>query len=189
VDINDFLALTGPNAASDTDTAALAASKLEANPDDVPALMVRAALQEKNGESPLADYLRVIEIFPQFTPASIALARLYLDDPLKLGAAEKLANTARERVKDDPEVTSILALVNFRKRQFDYASQLLGELATKRELTATELFALGMSKAATHHREDAREALTQALQIGLKENDAAEARTTLAELVRPDVKE
>ncbi len=92
------------------------------------------------------------------------------------------ATAARERLKDDPDLSSILAIVNFRKGQFDYAAQLLRELSSKRPLSGDELFALGMSQAATKRSDEARRTLTQALQAKLPEADAAKAKATLAEL-------
>ncbi len=179
---NDFLALTEPNAATGEDTPALLEKKLSASPTYVPALMIRAALQEKAGESPLPIYTKVLEIFPQFYPASKALARAYLDDPKQLEAAEKLANAARERLKDDPDLSGILAIINFRKGQYDYASQLLTELSANRPLLASELFALGMSQAATKHNDEARQTLALALKTKLPQTDTATAKSTLDKL-------
>jgi Flp pilus assembly protein TadD len=185
----DFLALTDPNASVDAETPALIEKRLAASPSDVPALMLRGALQEKAGESPIATYAKVLEIYPQFDPARIALARAYLDDPNQLDAAEKLATAARERLKDDPDVSGILAILNFRKGQFDYATQLLNEVAAKRPLTGGETFALGMSQAATHRSADALISLTQALKSELPEADAASAKAALEKLTNPDAKE
>ena len=187
-DAKDFLALTAPNAATDADTPGLIERKLVASPTYVPALMVRAALQEKVGESPVATYSKVLEVFPQFDPARIALARVYLKDPKQWEAAEKLATAARERLKEDPDLGSILAIINFRKGQFAYAAQLLREISTKRPLTGDELFALGMSQAATKHPDEARTTLTQALQTKLPAADAATAKTTLEKLEEPAAK-
>ena len=185
----DFLALTDPKAAADVAMPALVEKKLAASPTDVPALMLRGALQEKAGESPAATYAKVLDAFPQFDPARVALARVYLDDPTQLDAAEKLATAARERLKDDPDLSGILAILNFRKGEFDYAAQLLKELSTKRPLTGRELFALGMSQAATKRSAEALQSLTQALKTQLPAADAATAKTTVEKLTNPDVKE
>jgi tetratricopeptide (TPR) repeat protein len=187
-DAKDFLTLTGPDAATAPGTPALLEKRLAASPTDVPALMIRAALQEKAGENPAATYVKVLEIFPQFDPARIALARVYLDDPKQHEAAEKLAIAAREQLKDDPDLSGILAIINFRKDQFDYAAQLLKELSAKRPLTGRELFALGMSQAATKRPEEARKNLTLALQTKLPDADAAKAKATLEELAKADAK-
>jgi Flp pilus assembly protein TadD len=188
-DAKDFLALTDPNAAADAGTPTLIEKKLAASPNDVPALMARAALQEKAGESPAATYAKVLQVFPQFDPARVALARVYLDDPAKLEEAEKLANAARERLKNDPDLSGILAIINFRKGKFDYAAQLLKELSAKRPLTGGELFALGMSQAATKRPDEARKSLSQALQNKLPDADAAKAKATLEELDKLKAKE
>jgi tetratricopeptide (TPR) repeat protein len=185
-DAKDFLTLTDPNAAADAGTPTLIEKRLAASPNDVPALMARAALQEKAGESPAATYAKALGIFPQFDPARIALARVYLDDSKQLEAAEKLANAARERLKNDPELSAILAIVNFRNGKFDYAAQLLKELSAKRPLTGRELFAQGMSQAATKRPAEARQSLTQALQTKLPDADAATAKVTLEKLAKPD---
>ena len=181
-DSKDFLALTDPAAAAGTATPALLEKMLAANPSYVPALMVRATLQEKAGQSPAPSYTKALEVFPQFDPARLALARVYLDDPKQLETAEKLANDARERLKDDPDLSGILATINFRKGQFDYAAQLLTELSAKRLLTGGELFALGMSQAATKRSNEACQTLTKALNTKLPQADATTAKTTLDKL-------
>jgi tetratricopeptide (TPR) repeat protein len=180
----DFLALTAPHAAADTATPALIERKLATGQAYVPALMARAALQEKAGEDPVATYQKVLEVFPQFDPARIALARVYLDDPKQLETAEKFANAARDRLKEDPDLSGVLAVINFRKGQFDYAAQLLKELSFKRPLTGGELFALGMSQMATKHPAEARETLAMAVRSELPEADAVTARSALEELAK-----
>lgn len=188
-DAKVFLAFTDPQAAADASMPGLVEKTLAADPAFVPALMVRATLQEKAGESPSATYEKVLEVFPQFDPARIALARVHLDDPKQLEAAEKLANAARERLKDDSDLSGILAIINFRKGQFDYAAQLLGELSAKRPLTGRELFALGMSQAATKRSAEAMQTLAKALRTPLPEAAAATARATLEKLTNPDAPE
>ena len=185
-DAKDFLALTQANAATDADTPALLEKRLAASPTYVPALMVRAALLESAGENPLPFYTEVLKLFPHFAPASKALARVYLDDPKQLEAAEKLANAARERLNEDPDLSGILAIINFRKGRFDYAAQLLTELSAKRPLQGTELFALGMSQAAAKRSVEARQTLTLALQTNLPQTDAATAKATLSQLEKSD---
>jgi tetratricopeptide (TPR) repeat protein len=187
--VRDFLALTGPDPLSDSGVVALLEKKLSANPGDVPALMVRAELQKKAGECPADTYVKVLETFPQFDPARVALARIYLKDPEQLEAAEKLATAARARLKDDPDLTGMLAIISFRKGQFDYAAQLLAELSAKRPLTGDELLALGMSQVAVNRSAEALQTLTRALKSGLSETDAATARAALDKLTNPDAKE
>lgn len=185
----EFLSLTAPNAAADPALSALMETRLTSKPNDVPALMVRAARQEKSGENPALTYGKVLEVFPQHNPARIALARVLLDDPAQLEVAENLANAARDQHNDGPELSAILATVNFRKGKFDYAAQLFKELSAKRPLTGPELCSLGLSQAATKRPDEARQSLTQALQSTLPDADATKAKAALAELEKPRSKE
>ena len=184
-DAKDFLALTDPDAPADATTPALVEKKLAADPAWVPALMARAALQQQAGQDPVAGYVKVLDTFPRFDPARIALARIYLDYPAKLDAAEKLATDARQRLTNDPDLSGILAIIGFRKKHFDDAAQLLTELSAQRPLTGSELFALGMSQAATQHPAQARQSLAKALLTKLPQPDADMAKSTLADLDKP----
>jgi len=181
-DAKEFLALTDPRAAADPCMTALIENKLVASPAYVPALMVRAELLELAGGSPLPFYTKVLEVYPQFDPARKALAWVYLDDPTQLDAAERLALAARERLKDDSDLGGILAIISYSKGQFDYAAQILTEISAKRPLKGKELFALGMSQAATNRPYDARQTLTLALQTKLSQTDSAIAKATFEKL-------
>jgi tetratricopeptide (TPR) repeat protein len=176
----DFLSLTDPTAPLTHNAVLLAKQRLTAKPDHLPALMVQAAQEEKPAAA--LTYQKVLAAFPEFNPARIALARILLDEPATLGAAEALAKKARQRLEGDPQLAAVLALLSFRKGNFDHAAELLNELARDRKLAAAELFALGMSQARSTTRADARPVLTEALQAGLPAADAAMAQATLEEL-------
>jgi Flp pilus assembly protein TadD len=181
-DAGEFLALTAPDAAMNPAIPALVDKTLAITPDHVPALMARGRIQEKADESPVEVYRKVLSVYPRFDPARVGLARILLDDPKQLEAAETLATEARERLTNDPELGGILAIINFRKDRFDVAAQLLRELSVKRPLSGRELFALGMSQLATKRPDEAKKALTEALQSDLPEADAAKAKTVLEEI-------
>lgn len=179
---SEFLALTAPDAAENSATPGLIEKALAKSPDHVPALMARGRMQEKAGENPAETYRKVLGVYPQFDPARIGLARILLDDPSQIEAAEKLATEARERLANDPELGAILAIINFRRDRFDVAAQLLRELSVKRPLSGRELFALGMSQSATKQPEEAKKSLAEALKTELPEADAAKAKAALAEI-------
>ena len=178
-EIRDFLTLTDENVMNYPDIADLVDRYMNHFPERIPALMAHAALQKKNGESPESSYSEVIEAFPKFDPARLALARCYMEDPTKLDEAEELAIQAREQLKDNAELSAILAIISYGKREFDYSALLLMELSKKRPLTGRELFTLGMSYEATKRSEEARETLAQALRFELPEADVARARSIL----------
>lgn len=179
-----FLDLTDPGLAGAAHAAERIAAARAADPDNVPALMAAGGMAcgRRAWDEAAAAFRRVLEVFPGFAPARVALAGALLNDPDKLAEAQKLALEARKLLADDPELTSVLARINFRQDAFEDAAQLLRELAARRPLAADESFALGVSLAETGHPDEARAPLEQALASGLAEPDAARATTVLERL-------
>jgi predicted Zn-dependent protease len=177
-----FLLLTDAEASKQPAIAAEVEKALALNPKDPAALMVRGALDAAAGKSPEATYLEVLKLYPRFDPARVRLAGIYMEDPAKLEQALALATEARSRLSDDPELTRIFAIGNYRKGDFKYAAQLMAEIAIKRPLVPDELFVLGMSLANSKQPEKAREILGQALSAGLSEPSATQAKEALAKL-------
>ena len=180
-DAQTFLALTDPGLPGAADAAARVAAARQADPDSVPALMAAGSMAcgRRAWDEAATAFRRVLEVFPGFAPARVALAGALLNDPDKLAEAQKLALEARKLLADDPELTSVLARINFRQDAFEDAAQLLRELAARRPLAADESFALGVSLAETGHPDEARAPLEQALAAGLAEPDAARATAVL----------
>ncbi|HEX7260224.1 MAG TPA: tetratricopeptide repeat protein, partial [Luteolibacter sp.] len=150
-----FLILTDAEAVKKEGVSSEVEMSLAKDPGKVPALMLRAQLEAAAGKSPEETYLEILKIHPRFGPARVRLAALYLENPEKLDQALSLAREARSSMPDDPELTRILALGNYRRGDFKYAAQLLGELAIKRPLLPGELLALGLSLANSEQPEKA----------------------------------
>lgn len=174
--LTDAEALKQPGIAGEVDAA------LGTDPQNLPALMLRSSLDAAAGKNPESIYQEILKAHPRFDPARVRLAAHYMEDPGKLDQALSLANEARARMPDEPEVTRILALASYRKADFRYASQLLAELAIRRPLAADELLVLGLSQANSDQPGKARESLDAALKAGLPEAGAAEAKAALAKL-------
>jgi tetratricopeptide (TPR) repeat protein len=157
---------------------------LGANPNYLPALMAKAGMLHKRGESKAAaaTYSEVLQRFPDFAPAQKHLASLYLKAPGKRGDAYDLAAKARRSLPDDLELAQILAELSYERQEFAYAAQLLRQSAEKRPLDAKYLYYLGMSHLKTNQKAQSREALDQALAAGLQDPLASEAKSVLAEL-------
>ena len=157
---------------------------LKTNPNYVPALMAKAGIFLKRGESKAAatNYTEVLRRFPDFAPAQKRLASLYLETPDKRDEAYDLAVKARRTLPDDPELAQILAELSYERKEFAYAVQLLRQSAKKRPLDAKYLYYLGMSHLKAKDKIQSREALDQALAAGLQDPLASEARSVLAEL-------
>ncbi len=182
-DAKSFLNLT----ALQENPAALAAAKseidetLKAKPKYVPALMAAAALDVQSGNRAAAidRYQQVLERFSDFAPAQKALARLYAEDPAHEAEAFDLANKARKTLPGDPGVARLLGQLNYQKKDYSRAIQLLHESARQKPLDAIGLYYLGSSQIAANQGSAGRQTLEQALAAGLKDPLAAKARSEL----------
>ena len=159
-------------------------SALAADPNYVPALIARAAIQTKRGETAGAEttYKQVLQRFPDFAPAQRDLALLLINDPTKLDAAYELATKARRTNSGDPLISVVLGRVYYERKDFNRAIQLFQESAREKPLDAKSLYYLGMAQAQAKHKAEAKETLNRALQAGLGDAEASEAKRELAEL-------
>jgi tetratricopeptide (TPR) repeat protein len=188
VDARKFVSLT----ALDENAKELVAAEneiqkeLQANPEYLPALVAKAALDKQRGQiKPAADiYTGILGHLPDFAPAQKRLALLYAQEPSTSAAAYDLAAKARKTLPDDAELAELLGRLSYEKKEYQRAIQLLQESARKRPLDADSLFYLGMSQVQARQKTEARGVLNQALVTGLQEPFATEAKHVLADLQR-----
>jgi predicted Zn-dependent protease len=156
---------------------------LKAQPDYVPALIAQAAiqLQRNDAKSAAGIYSQVLSRYPDFAPAQKRLAAIYAERPDDLAKAYDLAIKARRALPSDPELARTLAELNFKRKEFPYAIQLLQESAGKQPLPAKDLYYLGMAQLQTKQDSKGRETLERALAAGLSEPLAQEVKQRLAE--------
>ena len=156
---------------------------LKMQPLYVPALMAKAAIQlQRNDAKAAADiYLQVLSKYPDFAPAQKRLAAIYADNAEDAGKAYELAVKARKTLPDDPELARTLAELNFKRKEFSYAIQLLEGSAAKQPLPAKHLYYLGIAQLQTKQDAKGRETLARALAAGLQEPLAQDAKQRLAE--------
>lgn len=149
----------------------------------LPALMARAALDERRGQvnSATEVYRDVLRRWPDFATAQKRLARLYAQEASTTAAAYDLASKARKTLPDDAQLAELLAQLSYQKKEYQRAIQLLQESARKNSLNPDSLFYLGMSQLQTKQTNEGRDALNQALVAGLREPFASEARHALAD--------
>jgi tetratricopeptide (TPR) repeat protein len=159
-------------------------SVLTADPNYVPALIARAAIQTKRGDTAGAEvtYRRVLQRFPDFAPAQRDLALILVNDPAKRDAAYELATKARRTISGDPAVSIVLGRVSYERKDFSRAIQLFQESAREKPLDARSLYYLGMAHAQAKHKTEAKETLNRALQAGLADAEATEAKRVLADI-------
>jgi tetratricopeptide (TPR) repeat protein len=185
-DAKSFLSLT-PSEQTSPDSEALSAEAekiLQAQPDYVPALMVQAqaARQRHDDKTATEIYNKILQRYPDFSPAQKDLARVYANDSASLNNAYELAVKAHKKLPDDVDLTQTLAEISYKRKDFNYTLQLLNENGRKKPLDAQALFYLGMSSSQLKQNTQARDALQRALGAGLSEPFATEAKQTLTQL-------
>jgi predicted Zn-dependent protease len=160
------------------------ASVLKRRPDYLPASMAKAIAEAQNGRTEVAiqDFEQILRGYPDFPLAQKHLAKLYFNDPTRDETTFKLADKAHESLPDDPEIASILAQTNYRRKDYGRAVQLLQETARRKPLDGRELFILGMSQLQTSNRAAGRETLEKAVAAALEEPLATEAKRALQQV-------
>ncbi|MFL6593802.1 MAG: tetratricopeptide repeat protein [Chthoniobacterales bacterium] len=150
----------------------------------VPALMLQARLRAAHGEANAAMqiYSRLLDRWPAFALAQKRLAQLLLNDPTTRGKAYDLLSRARKGLPGDPEVAQLLAELSFERKDFAYAAELLNESASKRPLSAKLLYYLAVCSWETKQLYATKQNLERALNSGLAEPMAGDARRLLAQL-------
>jgi tetratricopeptide (TPR) repeat protein len=156
---------------------------LQAQGDDVPALMAQAAIhrQRGDGKSAAATYARVLQIYPDFAPAQKRLAAIYAETPDDLTKAYELATKARRTLPDDADLTRTLAEINFQRKDFPAAVQMFQQSARKAPLPAKELYHLGIAQLETKREAEGRQTIQRAIAEGLQPPLVDEAHRRLAE--------
>lgn len=156
--------------------------KSQESPPYVPALMAAAALEAQAGEAghAIERYEAVLKRFPDFAPAQKELAVAFANDPARKEAAYDLANQARKTMPDDAQLAKVLGRLNYEKKAYPRALQLLRESGRKTPLDAEGLYYLGLSYKETKQDSEAKKALNEALAAGLAQPLAENARKSLA---------
>ena len=147
----------------------------------VPALLAAATLAERRGEHQAATegYEKVLARFPEFSPARRQLALLYAAHPRDDRQALEIATKARETYPGDTELARALGILNLRTGNFSRAASLLQESARVRGNDAELFYFLGQALRQVRDPTASASALRRALELGLREDLAREARALL----------
>jgi putative PEP-CTERM system TPR-repeat lipoprotein len=158
---------------------------LKSEPDDVPALMARAAACEFKTDAAGAEQAgeKILERYPDFTPAQKQLARLYATDPAKLDRAYALASKARETFPDDPALAKIAGVILVQRGDYSRAVNLLKQSAAKINTDAEVFYYLGSAQFHLKNRTESKASLQQALALKLSGPPAEAAKQMLSELM------
>lgn len=167
-----------------TQTLADAKQALATDPNYVPALMVSALADERQGKFDEAarTYERILGRFPAFTPASRNLALLcygHLRDEAK---AYTLAAKAAEALPGDPELANALGILCYRRGEYGRSALWLQDSLRNRTPRPETLYYLGMAQFRLKERDESKQNLKRALELNLQTDLASEAKRVLADL-------
>jgi tetratricopeptide (TPR) repeat protein len=164
----------------------LAKQILQKEPNNVPALMVSALLSERAGATNEAEQIwqKVLVIYPRFAPAMRELAIHYSHSP---NAADQkkaydFAQDARASMPDDLRLAKTLGILAYGQTHYDISMRELRQCVEKSAPDGEVFYYLGMDYIKLKQRNDSKQALQQALKLGLADNLAGQARDTLKDL-------
>ncbi|MDP3071628.1 MAG: tetratricopeptide repeat protein [Opitutaceae bacterium] len=151
---------------------------LKADPGSVPALMVKAALDERGGNAKAAQqtYDKILTRWPDFRPAMRRLAILWSAQAELPKNAAEIAGKARDTFPGDAELTRAFGLILYRQGNFTRAATLLQESARTLTKDAELLYYLGRAQIENKDADAGKSSLERALTLGLKDEFAQEAR-------------
>lgn len=155
---------------------------LKSQPNDAPALMAHATASEYNSDPVTAEqtYEKILQHFPEFTPAQERLARLYATDPAKLDRAVKLAAQAHDTLPDDPMAAKTLGIVLFQRGDYSHAVTLLQQSAFRSNSDPEVLYYLGAAQFHLKNHTDSKANLQQALALRLSPQLVESAKQMLS---------
>ena len=157
---------------------------LGAQPDYVPALMAKAAIRLRKGDTAEASaiYNSILQKWPDFAPAQKRLATIYANDPANANKAYELANKARRGLVDDPDLARTLGVLSFQRKEYARAVQFFQESEAKKPLEGKSLFMLGMAHLQLGHKAEAKRILDRALAAGVPDDLAKQVKDAMVEL-------
>ena len=157
---------------------------LEVNPKQpIPHVMIGIISDaQKKFDVSEKHYRAALEINPKLAPAANNLAYILADTDKNLNEALMLAQTARERMPEDPNVMDTLGWVYFKKGLYDSAIREFRDSLTKSPDSAPVVYHLGMALYRKGEKDKAKIELERALRMDGAFSGADEARKVLAEI-------
>jgi tetratricopeptide (TPR) repeat protein len=157
---------------------------LEANPKQVGPHMLLAIIfdSQKRFDRSEKHYRAVLDMNPDFAPAANNLAFLLAEQDKNLDEALRLAQVAKEKLPEDPNVMDTLGWAYYKKGIYDMAIVEFGDALEKKPDNPAIIFHLGMAYYQKGDRERAKKELQAALSISDSFMGAAEAKRILSGL-------
>jgi tetratricopeptide (TPR) repeat protein len=121
---------------------------------------------EKNFAKAQEYYEKALKINPNFAPAANNLAYLYAERGGNIDVALNLAQKAKEKIPDDPNISDTLGWIYYKKNIHSRAISYLREASEKLPNQAIIHYHLGMAYYKNGNRDLAKNELTLALKMG-----------------------
>jgi len=150
-----------------------------------------AVLLQLQGQMPAAEkaYEQALQIDPTAPVAANNLAYIYTLRSDKLDMALQLAQAAKRKLPDEPEITDTLGWIYYKKGLYSLSIPLLLQTVEKQPKNPDYLFHLGSAYIKSGEQEKGRAMLERALAAGTPFHDSDEAKRLLASLQAPGVKQ
>jgi tetratricopeptide (TPR) repeat protein len=154
-------------------------------PDSLSAHMSLGIIYESQKKYDKAQefYQKALKINPKFPPAANNLAYHYLERGGNVDEALGLAQTAKEQVPDDPNISDTLGWAYYKKNIFSRAIVYLKEANEKIPDNPMMRYHLGMAYHKNGDKENAKRELRKAIELNPKFERADEAREVLKQLM------
>ena len=157
---------------------------LEANPKQVGARMLLAIIfdSQKRFDQSEEQYRAILDMHPDFVPATNNLAFLLAEQDKNLDEALRLAQVAREKMPEDPNVMDTLGWVYYKKGIYDMAIVEIADALEKSPENPAIIYHLGMAYYKKGDKERAGKELQEALSVSETFDGAEEAKRILSGL-------
>jgi tetratricopeptide (TPR) repeat protein len=137
---------------------------------------------QKRYDEAITEYEEALKLDPRFGPAANNLAWLYAEHNRNIDVALSLAQTAMERMPNDPSVADTLGWIYYKKGAYLKSIALLRESSEKLPENATVRFHLGMALYKNGDSRSAKRELERAIKLDPGFSEIEEAKRTLAAL-------
>jgi tetratricopeptide (TPR) repeat protein len=164
--------------------AASAQNAIQHNPMDPRAYFLSGGIEENQGHWQKAQelYQKTLQVQPDFPLASNNLAYVMLEHGENSDVALTLAQTARQKLPDNPSVADTLAWAYYKKGTYHLAIDLLEEAIKKAPDNASLHYHLGLAYQKIDEKSKAKAHLERTLQLSPAFDHAADVKTVLAQL-------
>jgi tetratricopeptide (TPR) repeat protein len=157
---------------------------IEKNPEQAAPHMLLGTIYDLQKRFDLSEkhYRAALDSNPDFAPAANNLAYLLITQDKNIDEALVLAQKAKEKLPDDPNVADTLGLIYYKKGLYDSAIGQFADSLEKIPDNAIVHFHLGLAYHKKGDRNSAGKELEKALSLDQKFEGADEARRVLSEL-------